>query len=145
MFENTQEAAPDKPANPFFEYESNSLIEMYVKLRDTVKLADDEHKKKTKAARDMLGDIEAAMLSRLNTLNVDSMKSPAGTMYRTHRKSATLADASAFKEFVIANDAWELTDWKANAPAVADFIEEHKVAPPGVNYGVAYTVGVRRS
>lgn len=126
------------------DYNVQQLISLYVRLRQALRDADARHKEKTQPSRDELVRIEGAMLARLQESNIDSIKCAAGTMYRSHRKSATLADPAAFKEFVIASNKWELADWKANATAVADYINDHSgVVPPGVNYSVIYTVGVR--
>ena len=87
----------------------------------------------------------AWMLERLNDLGGDSVKTPHGTAYRTARRSATIADGDVFRKYVIDNQMFDLVDWRANAGAVDDFINDNGSQPPGVNYSVAYTVGVRRS
>lgn len=132
--------------NQWAELTADELLDRYTRLRDALRMADDRHKQKTAPAREMMDSMEAEMLDRLNKLKVDSVKSKVfGTFYKTHTKSATLADPSAFKDYVIANAKWELADWKANATAVADFIQEHDGnVPPGVNYRVTWKVGVRK-
>lgn len=139
-------ALVEEEPRPYKDYDTDNLIGMFVRMRDAIKDADEKHKKKTAPAREELSKLESEFLLRLNEMKVDSIKHTVhGTVYRTHRKSATLADPAAFKGYVINSQQWELADWRANATAVADFLESHAgVCPPGVNYTVHYTVGVRR-
>jgi hypothetical protein len=121
------------------------LVEKFVTLRDKLREADDRHKQRTSGARETLTALEVEMLDRLNQADGNSFASPAGTVYRTSRKSATIMDSDIFRSFVIDNKAWDLVDIRANGPATAAYLDEHGAIPPGVNYTVHYTVGVRRS
>lgn len=123
----------------------DDIVQQFVKLRDSIKAADDKHKEKTAGARAHLEKLNNALLAQLNAMGGDSVKTPYGTAYRTVRKSATLADGAVFREFVIDNGQFDLVDWRANANAVEDFIKTQNNAPPGVNFSTAFTVGVRRA
>lgn len=122
----------------------DQLVDHYVRLRDKLKESDDAHKKKTAAAREHLMLLNNKLLAKLNEVGGDAVKTPHGTAYRTSRNTASIADGDAFREYVLSNEAFDLLDWKANSTAVADFIGENAVPPPGINFSVAYTVGVRR-
>lgn len=121
------------------------IVAQFVKLRDRIKEADDAHKARLKAAKDHLEKLNGVLLDKLQAIGGDSVKTPAGTVYRTTRKSASIADGEAFRTYVIENEGFDLVDWRANALAVADFIESQGAPPPGVNYSLAHTVGVRRA
>lgn len=121
------------------------MVAQYVKLRDALKVADDKHKERTKVARDHLNAMGGALLDKLNAVGGDSVKTGSGTVYRTTRRSATIADGEVFRRFVIDNGAYDIVDWKANANAVEDFVKSKGSLPPGVNFSTAFTVGVRRS
>lgn len=123
----------------------DELVAQYVKLRDRIKEADDAHKKKTAGARELLDRLNGKMLERLNDLGGDSVKTSSGTVYRTTKKSASIADGDLFRGWVIENGAYDVVDWKANANAVEDFIKAEGSPPPGVNYSQTYLVGVRRA
>lgn len=120
-------------------------VEQFVKLRDLIKQKNDEHKKLMKPYNETLEQLNALLLAHLNGLNGNSVATDAGTVYRTEKKTASLADAEAFMEFVIANGAYDLLDRKANVTAVEDHIKEHNAPPPGVNFTSTFTVGVRRA
>lgn len=123
----------------------DELVEQMVKVRDKIKEADDAHKAKTKMAREYKEALEARLLAKLNDVGGEAVKTAHGTVYRTTRRSATIADGDVFRSYVIDNAAFDLVDWKANANAVDDFIKQEQTPPPGVNYTQSYTVGVRRA
>lgn len=123
----------------------DELVRRYVLLRDKIKEADDAHKAKLRDAKEHLEELNNTLLARLNDVGGESVKTSHGTVYRTTRRSATIADGDAFRQFVISNEAFDLVDWKANANAVDDFIKTETAPPPGVNFTTAFTVGVRRS
>lgn len=123
----------------------DDLVSRYVKLRDTIKAADDAHKKKTEVARAYLEKLNGKLLEKLNEVGGESVKTASGTAYRTTRRSASIADGDVFRSFIIDNGHFDLVDWRANAVAVDDFIKDNGVSPPGINYSETFTVGVRRS
>lgn len=120
-------------------------VGQYIALRDEIKRLDDEHKLKMKVFRETLEKLNGVLLEHLNTINGESVRTDAGTVYRTEKKSASLADPDAFMHFVVENEAWDLLDRKANVIAVADFIKEQSATPPGVNFSSRFEVGVRRA
>lgn len=121
------------------------LIHRYVITRDKIKEVDDAHKEKMRPARDLLEKLNNDLLALLNEAGGDSIKTAAGTAYRTEKASASLEDAQAFRDHVIANEQFDMLDWKANVKAVADYISEYDEPPPGVKYSTVMLVGVRRS
>ena len=119
-------------------------VDQYVRLRDLIKTKEDEHKAVLKPYKEMLEKLNSVLLDHLNTINGESVRTDTGTVYRTEKKAASLADPDAFMRYVIGSEAWDLLDRKANATAVADFIEENTAPPPGVNFSTTFVVGVRR-
>jgi hypothetical protein len=124
---------------------AEQLIGQYIKLRDRIKEAEAAEKEKMKPAKLYLQALNDRLLDNLNKAGGDGIKTAMGTAYRTERATATISDPSAFRDFVIANGEFDMLDWKANAPAVKDYIGEIGAEPPGVKLTTAYTVGVRRA
>src|SRR6478735_4322702 len=118
-------------------------VEQFVKLRDLIKSRDDEHKKAMKPLRETLESLNSVLLAHLNDMGGNSIATDAGTAYRTEKKSASLADSEAFMNYVIANQAFDLLDRKANVTAVEEHIKENDAPPPGVNFSSTFVVGVR--
>lgn len=119
-------------------------VDQYVALRDEIKRRDDEHKEAMKPFRELLDKLNGKLLECLNEVNGDSVKTSAGTVYRTAKKSASLADPDSFMRFVIGSEQFDLLDRRANVTAVEDFLSDHGQLPPGVNFSTTYVVGVRR-
>lgn len=134
-------AAPAKPPVTI-----DTRITQFIRLRDKIEAANEAHKKAMKPLNDALVALNADILSRLLQTGVDSVSvREVGTAYINTKKSATIADPTEFKRFVIGAQAFDLIDWRANAPAVAAYIEAGSEPPPGINYRVTQVVGVRRA
>lgn len=119
-------------------------IGQYVICRDQIKVIEERHKKELaplKELQDMLG---GWLQSALDKAGADSIKSLAGTAYKTQKFTASLADPKAFMDFVIANNLFDLMDRKANVTAVKEYVEQNGRLPPGVNLSSIETIGVRR-
>lgn len=119
------------------------LVQLYLKLRERIKKAEAAEKARLQPSKDFLLRINGKLLEKLNEAGGDGIKTPHGTAYRTMKRSATVADPGAFRSYVIDHDLFDLVDWKANAPAIDDFIKENSVAPPGINFSTMVTIGVR--
>ncbi len=122
----------------------NVRINQYVALRDKIAALDKAHKEKLAPFREMLDTLGGVLLTHLSNIAADSVATPSGTVYRTIKNSATIADGAAFWSFVESQNAWDLIDKKANVTAVKEFIEQNNTPPPGVNFTSVSTVGVRR-
>jgi len=122
----------------------DEVVDQYVRLRDTIKKADDEHKKKVAPAKEYMDALEGALIEKLKAIGADSVKTPHGTAYRSTKRSASIKDGDAFRKWVIGHNDYDLVDWRANANAVDDFIKSHGSTPPGVDFSTTITVGVRR-
>lgn len=86
--------------------------------------------------------LSSYMLAYLEKLGASSINTPAGTVTRTERSSASLSDAEAFRRHVIGTESWDLLDWKANLTATKDFIKiNNGEPPPGVTISSKWTLG----
>lgn len=122
------------------------LIEKYIKLRDEKKAAEDQIKE-VMAAKFIqpMEAIEQELMTCLNLMGVDSMKTAVGTAFRRAEVSVTVADQAAFSRHVIGNEAWNLIDFRANKTGVKAFVEETGgLLPPGINYTTTSVVSVRK-
>jgi len=120
-------------------------VEQYVKLRDKIKELDDAHKDKIKPFKDTLEKLNAVMLAQLNAAGGDSVTTAAGTVYRTRKKTATIADMSLFWDWVITNQEFDFVDKRANSTRVEEYLNTNGGnLPPGINFTQVEVVGVRR-
>lgn len=120
-------------------------IGQYVKLRDKIKEIGDRHKAELAPLNAALLRLNGVLLEHLNTANADSVSvKGVGTVYKTTKKSASIADKDAFGWFVRQNEKFDLIDWKANSAAVEAFVTNTGTLPPGINFTQVAVVGVRR-
>jgi hypothetical protein len=119
-------------------------VAQYVKMRDLIKVKENEFKEIIGPYKKALEDLNSVLLNHLVAIGGNSLATDAGTVYRTEKKSASIADSQAFMDYVITNKAYDLLDRKANVTAVSEYIKENNAPPPGVNFSSAYVVGVRR-
>src|SRR5882672_8774206 len=120
---------PAAPKDPPF----GQLIALYLETRDAKAEIEKQHKLHLKQYSDIMQLIEGKLMAHLQEQEGQSLSSEVGTAYLSHKRSAPIHDAVAFKNYVIENRAWEMLDWKANVTAVGDFLTEHEMPPPGVN------------
>lgn len=118
-------------------------VDQYIQVRNALKKLDDEFEQKRKPLVEVQQMLSGWMQAFLTKAKADSVKTAHGTCYQSTRYTASLADPEAFMNFVIANQAFDLIDRKANATACRDYATEHKTLPPGVNMSAVKTVGVR--
>jgi nitrate reductase assembly molybdenum cofactor insertion protein NarJ len=121
------------------------LVALYVELRDRVAELKAKLKEETAPYNKGMRDLEQLMLKHLQDVGAESVKTSSGTVYQHVERSATIKDKEAFREFVVANQEFDLLDWRANKTAVFDFMRDKAVEVPGVNTSAVMVVGVRRS
>lgn len=122
----------------------STRVSQFVRLRDKIKAIKEQHKEELAPYVDALDKLETMLLSHLDTVGADKVSSSSGTVYRTTKHSASIADMTAFWGFVTSTSAFDLVDKKANVTAVREYMEEFKQPVPGVNVSSVHTVGVRR-
>lgn len=123
----------------------NKLISQYLMLRAKKKATEARHKAELKPYTDLMAEVEGLMLDYMNQTGSDSIKTDGGTAYKSTTPRATIKDATAFRNFVIAMGSFDLVDWKANANAVADHVEANTgTVPPGLNFSTFTAVRFRK-
>lgn len=120
-------------------------VDQYVQIRDQIRDMEKKHEEAIKPYKDALEQLGSVLLDHLTRTGLESARTASGTVYRTERVSASIQDVSAFWGHVVASQAWDLIDKRANKTAVTDYVSVHGTAPPGVNYAVSHVVGVRRA
>jgi hypothetical protein len=136
-------APPDPNAAPQ-PFDLNKRVGQYVKLRDFIADVKEKHKKELEPLNEMLEQLNSLMLDHLSSIGAERAGTEHGTVYRTAKKSASVADMSAFWAWVVTQNDWDLLDKKANVKAVEDFMKKNNMPVPGVNFTEKYVVGVRR-
>jgi len=120
-------------------------VAQYISLRDKKKLIEKQHKDQLAPFVALMEEIEGMLLNYMQRSGSNSIATDGGTVYISTVPRATVSDAAAFRSWVISNNLYELADWRANAPRIMDFINEHNgQVPPGVNPSTFTSVRFRR-
>lgn len=144
-----------------------TLTALYIKIRNAKKDIDEQAKAKTTQLTQSIDALEAFFLAKFNELDVDSVKTEAGTPYKAEKTSVTVADNQAFVDWVLTKALEELPvtpearnavkkaimdsgalayiESRASKTAVEAYLEETQQLPPGLNRRVEATVNVRAS
>jgi hypothetical protein len=123
----------------------NKLVSQFVLLRDRKREMEQQYKDQIKPYDKLLDEIGNKLLDYMQQAGVDNVSTPSGSAHQITKRSATIRDGSAFRAFVVETGSFDLVDWKANAVAVFDFIENNEgTSPPGVNASTFTRIGVRR-
>lgn len=123
----------------------SDLVAMYVQLRDKKAEYKAEYESKVAKIEENLSKIEAKLLQVFEESGMDSVKTEAGTAYKSTRVSVTTGDKDAFMEFVRTNDEWPLLEVRPSKSAVEQYREQHDDLPPGINWRAEQVVNIRRS
>lgn len=126
-------------------FDAEVLVDKYVKIRDKIKEISKAHAEELKPYEEALEKIEAVFLQRFGELGVSSMKTNAGTAYRSTKRSVTVADWEEYLRYIRSNELWDLLGHYADKKAVEAFREEKDDIPPGINWVEVAQVNIRRS
>lgn len=123
----------------------DDIVAAYVRLRDQKAELKAQQAEAMKPYDEALAKLEAEALQILSDTGVESMKTSAGTVYKSVATSATVQDKSAFMDYIKEHQAFDLLDVRVNKTAVQDFITENQDTPPGVVIRREMKVGFRRA
>ena len=131
---------PPPPITP------QDLIGEYITLRDQKKQANDQFDAFVKEHYgSRMEEIELILLDFLNNeAGSNAISGDNGTAYKKTDTSVTVADARAFREYVITNQRFELIDWRAAKTPIMENVEAGESLPPGINFTQRVSVGIRR-
>lgn len=88
--------------------------------------------------------LRAFLLNHLNQTGVQSMKTEAGTVYKTKRTIASATDWASVWAFAKENDAMDIFQKRLTTSFVTEYAEQHDGAiPPGVRLLEEFDIGVR--
>lgn len=121
------------------------LVEKYIQLRDKKAEIAAAYKEKVAKLDATLTKIEGVLLSQFDELGMESVRTKAGTAYKSSRASATVADWDTVLAYIQQNNLWNMLDHRVSKKAVEEFKEAHGDLPPGVNWREEIVVNVRRS
>lgn len=122
----------------------DALAAKYVEIRDQVAAIEARAKAEAAPLKETLGKIEMYFKGLASEEGVESWKTKHGTIYLTRTDSVKLADAGAFFDYVVANEAWDLIEKRASKTGVRSFLDSNQLLPPGAEISTRVEVNIRR-
>lgn len=122
------------------------LVQRYIDLRTKkaeLEAAHKEHVGKYTAAMDLIeGVVNARMIAAGHT----SIKTEAGTAFKSTLTKYKVRDRESFAGYVIENRAWNMVDWAVDKEATTEFCAQNEgVPPPGVEVTQIVDVKFRKA
>lgn len=124
----------------------DTLVKIYVKIRDAKSAAKKEHDKVDADFNEKLATVSTELKARAQAEGVEGFKTEFGTVYLSETMKTSCADWGVFGEFLKEHDPLEFLEKRISATAIKDYMKENEgQLPPGVNVFKEIEARVRRA
>jgi hypothetical protein len=122
------------------------LTRIYIKMRDKKAELEAELENQVGKLENDMGTVKTAILNHMKSLGVESLRTDAGTVYRTVRTKYTTSDWESMGKFILEHGVPELLEKRIQQTNMRVFLEENPdLLPPGLNSNMEYSVTIKRS
>ena len=122
------------------------LTRVYIKMREKKSEIDHEYNEKLNHLDGQMKAVKAAIIEHIKAIGAESLRTEAGTVYRTVRTMYTTTDWESMHKFILEHNVPELLEKRIQQTNMKAFLEEHPdTLPPGLNANMEYSVTVKRS
>lgn len=122
----------------------NDVVTKYIQLRDKKFELKAEYDKKVAKIDSIMDKVEGRLIEYFNETGLESVRTDAGTAYKTTRVSATVADWDTLLSHILTSENYQLLEHRVSKTAVTEFKEANNDLPPGVNWREEVTVNIKR-
>ncbi len=120
---------------------ADKLATAYISMREAIKQKEDE----VKDIKEQQEQVVAKLLELCEEQNIDSLRTPAGTITRRVHTHYWTSDWDRMYEFMKAEDALHLLEKRVHNSNMKDFLEANPdVAPPGLQVNRKHLISVRK-
>ena len=127
------------------EVDLNKLVSVYLKLRDAIQEKEELHKQELQELQSEFDVVSGVLLSHCTTQNIDSIKTPVGTISRRISTRYWTSDWDSMYQFINEHDAPFLLEQRIHGSNMREFLENNPDAfPVGMQAERKYTVQVRK-
>ena len=128
------------------EVQVDKLTKVYLKIKQKRSELAAEFKEQDGALQDQQEKIRKALLAYCKEKNIDSVKTPFGTFYRSVKTKYWTSDWESMYKFIMDYQVPELLSKSINQSNIKQFLEENPdVLPKGLNADSEYNISVRKS
>lgn len=122
------------------------LTRVYIKMREKKAEISQELEAKMSEMDEKMKTVKTAILDHMKELGAESLRTDAGTVYRTVRTTYSTNDWDSMNKFILEHSVPELLEKRIHQTNMKVFLEEHPdVLPPGLNANMEYSVTIKRS
>lgn len=124
---------------------ADKLVKVYRKIRDAINDKEEAHKAEIGGLKEQLDAVAAKLLEICNTQNLDSLRTPEGTVTRRAVTRYWTNDWESMYQFIKDQDAPYLLEQRIHNGNMRQFLEENPdTLPIGLNADTKYAVTVRK-
>ncbi len=122
------------------------LTRVYIKMRDKKAELSQELEARLSELDDKMKKVKTGILDHMKEIGAESLKTEAGTVYRTVRTTYSTNDWDSMNKFILEHSVPEILEKRIHQTNMKAFLEEHPdVLPPGLNANMEYSVTIKRS
>lgn len=124
----------------------DKLTKVYLKIKQRRSELAAQFKEEDGKLVEQQEQIKRALLGYLKSENLDSVKTPNGTFYRSTKTKYWTSDWESMYRFIVDNQVPELLSKAINQSNMKQFLEENPdLLPKGLNVDSEYVVSVRKA
>lgn len=124
---------------------ADKLVAVYRKIRGVIDDKEAEHKAEITELKEQLDMISAKLLEICNDQNLDSLRTPQGTVTRRTVTRYWTNDWEAMYRFIKEQDAPYLLEQRIHNGNMREFLDDNpEVLPIGLNADTKYAITVRK-
>jgi hypothetical protein len=123
----------------------NDLVAAYRKLRAAISEVEEDYEAKVKALKEKLELVSSELLNVCNEQDIDSIRTPSGTVSRRVQTRYWTTDWEKMNEFIVEHEAVHLLEKRIHNANMKQFLEDHPDALPiGLQVDNKYVIQVRK-
>jgi len=122
------------------------LTRIYIKMRSKKEELNRELEDRIGKLETDMKTVKTAILDHMKSMGAESLRTEAGTVYRTIRTIYSTTDWESMNKFILEHDVPELLEKRLHQTNTKAFLEENpELLPPGLNANMEYSVTIKRS
>lgn len=127
------------------EVDINTLVKVYLKIRNAIDEKETQHKEELASLKEQFGIVGQSLLNLCKEQNLDSIRTPVGTVSRRISTRYWTSDWDSMYRFISEHDAPFLLEQRIHGTNMKEFLESNPEAfPMGMQADRSYTVQVRK-
>ena len=127
------------------EVDINKLVKVYLKIRNAIDEKEAQHKEELVTLKEQFGIVGQNLLNLCKEQNLDSIRTPVGTVSRRISTRYWTSDWDSMYRFISEHDAPFLLEQRIHGTNMKEFLESNPEAfPMGMQADRSYTVQVRK-